>query len=500
MGVYRSRFGRGLDVDVLRYLSSLGEDSEILFWDLVGSEAHVVMLVEEGLIPSHDGSRILGVLEELKSMHREGRLRVEGEYEDIHEFVESYLVERLGADVGGRVHSGRSRNDQVALDMRLRVRELLLEIWERVLGLVETLLRRAEEERGSIMLIYTHLQQAQVGLLPHYLIAVADHLLRDLERIKGCYGRVNRCPLGASASGGSILPLNRGRVAELLGFEGVVENSLDAVGSRDWALETVSTCSILMTHLSRVAEDLVVWASQEFGYVELPDELASPSSIMPHKKNPAAVELVRARAGRVIGNLIHILVSLKSVPLGYSIDLQETKPPLFEALRYTRDSLQVMEKVFSKIVFRRERMLETALSSYAPAVDLAEALVKYSGLSLREAHRVVGEIVRRLVEEGASIREVTVDYVGEVAEKVLGRRISLDRQVLESCLDPRKVVDMRATEGSPNPREVEEMLGKRLKLVEDERRVLEDERRRVSRALTLLEERVREIIGGRASP
>ena len=500
MGVYRSRFGRGLDGDVLGYLSSLGEDLEILFWDLVGSEAHVVMLVEEGIISADHGSRILQVLEELKSMYHEGRLKVGGEYEDIHEFVEGYLVERLGIDVGGRVHIGRSRNDQVALDVRLRVRELLLEVWESVLGLVETLLRRARDERDSIMLLYTHLQQAQVGLLSHYLIAVVDHLLRDLERVKECYRRVNKCPLGASASGGSLLPLNRDRVAMLLGFEGIVENSLDAVGSRDWVLEAASACSIIMTHLSRIAEDLVIWATDEFRYIDFPDELASPSSIMPHKKNPAVVELVRARAGRVAGNLIHIIVSLKSTPTGYSIDLQETKPPLFEALKHTRDSLRIMEKVFSRIIFRREKMLESALRSYAPAVDLAEALVKYSGLSLREAHRVVGEIVRRLVAKGLPISSITVNEVCEVSEKLIGRRVELCEETLKTCLDPRKVVELRATRGSPNPREIDRMTESRLKIVDDERHVLEDEKRRVSNALTRLEERVREIIGGRASP
>ena len=500
VGVYRSRLGKGVDEGVLRYLSSVGEDLEILFWDIVGSEAHVVMLMEEGIIDRGDGSKILEVLEELKSKCSRGELEIKDGYEDVHEFVEYYLIERLGADVGGRIHAGRSRNDQVSLDMRLRARELLLEVWSGLIDLIEMLLRRAGEEGKTVMMLYTHLQQAQVGLLSHYLIAVADHLFRDLQRIKNSYKFVNLCPLGASASGGSILPLSRDRVAELLGFEGLVENSLDAVGSRDWVLETVSTCSIIMTHFSRVAEDLVIWSSQEFNYVELPDELASPSSVMPHKKNPAVVELVRARAGRVIGNLIHLLTSIKSVPTGYSIDLQETKPPLFTALKHTRDSIQVMTKVFSKLIFKRDRIREAVLRSYAPAVDLAEALVKHAGLSLRESHRVVGELVKALIKRGRALSDVSLQDIEEASEKTLGRKVKLSGDTLRRYLNPESILDERKTKGSPNPREVESMLSRRTEAVMREKEILSEERRRINDALKRLESRVKEVIDGRASP
>ena len=304
-GLYRSRLGKRMDEEALRYLSSLGEDREILLEDIEGTEAHVIMLCKQEIIQVNEARQILKVLEELKEKALRGELELKGDFEDVHEFIESQIIKRLGVEVGGKVHTGRSRNDQVALDIRLRVRRYLVEIWKEALDLAETILSRAEEEKETIMLHYTHLQPAQVGYLSHYLLAYLDHLLRDIERLEECYHRVNKSPLGACAIAGSTLPLDRRLVAELLGFEGIIENSLDAVSSRDFALEALSISAIMMTNLSRIAEDLITWCSREFGYAELPDELASPSSVMPHKKNPCILELLRAKTARIIGCLLY---------------------------------------------------------------------------------------------------------------------------------------------------------------------------------------------------
>jgi len=475
-GLYRSRLGRQMDEDALRYLSSLSEDREIIIEDIEGTEAHVIMLHEQGIIPTDDARRILEVLEELRERAVRGELRLEGGFEDVHELIESHVVERLGMEIGGKMHTGRSRNDQVALDIRLRVRKYLLEIWGEALELAEALLRRAEGEKGAIILHYTHLQPAQVGYISHYLLAHLDHLLRDIDRIEECYRRVNMSPLGACAIAGSTLPLDRRIVAELLGFEGLVENSIDAVSSRDFALEALSASAIIMINLSRIAEDLVIWSSHEFGYVELPDDLASPSSVMPHKKNPCLLELLRAKAGKVIGLTTSAMAIMKAAPTGYDRDLQELKPMIWEGLRETRESLRVLRKIIERIAFRRKRMLESASRSYAAAIELAEALIKHSGLSLREAHRLVGALVKNMYESGRGLKEIDAGQLAALARQILGKGVSLPDEVLRVIMDVEKVPGLRVTEGASTLMEIERM-------IEDRRRAIQSRRAALDRAL-----------------
>ncbi|MHC1589942.1 MAG: argininosuccinate lyase [Candidatus Hecatellaceae archaeon] len=472
-GIYRSRLRKPLEKEAALYLSSLKEDAEIFEEDVLGTEAHVVMLFEQGIISRKDAGKILEALESLKAEWREGRVKLEPEkFEDVHELVEAYILSRIGVEVGGKTHTGRSRNDQVALDIRLRLRRSLLEIWRSLLSLAYSLAGRADQEKETLMVLYTHTQHAQVGFLSHYLLAYLDHLLRDLERIEACYGRVNRCPLGASALAGSTLPLNRPRTAELLGFEGLAENSLDAVSSRDFMLEAAASCAILMVHLSRMAEDLVLWSSSEFGYVEFPDELASPSSIMPQKRNPCLLELARAKAGRVCGLLSALLLSLKGVPTGYSRDLQETKPVLWEILGLTLSTVRVMDRVVEGLKFNRNRMVEVAFQSYAPAVDLAEALVKHAGLSLREAHRLVGETIRLAVKKGVRLNEAQ-DLLEEASTRILGVKVSLPRRIYERFTSPQRIPAERLTLGSPNPKETRRMLKDRKAMLREARLKLE---------------------------
>ena len=497
--VYRSRLEKPMDEDALRFLSSLREDHEIFLEDLRGSEAHVIMLYEKRIIGGEDARRILKALEDLRRdwINRRIKLPEEG-FEDVHEFIEAYLIERLGIEIGGKLHTGRSRNDQVSLDIRLRLRKLLIDLWRACIDLAEAMLRRAEECKDKMMILYTHLQHAQVGLLSHYILAHLDHLLRDIERIRGCYRRTNLSPLGASASAGSTLPLDRLRVAELLGFDGLVENSLDAVSSRDFALEALAASAILMINLSRISEDLIIWSSKEFDYIELPDELASPSSIMPHKKNPCILELIRAKAGKVCGNLISSLMIMKGSPTGYNRDLQEGKPPIWKAFRETISSVRMLEKVFQKIAFKEDRMREKVLESYAPAIELAEALIKSSNLSLREAHKLVGEFIKRIYEAEKTLKEADPDLLKKLAKEILGKEVKIDQRIYERSIDPEKAYRERRTIGSSSPAEISRMIEERRRAIEDEKRSLEEVVKRLEESEKRIERTIQGILGNQA--
>lgn len=456
-----------MDEEALSYLSSLSEDQEIMLDDIEGTEAHVIMLCERGIIQKTDAAKILSVLEELKEKALRGELRLEDGFEDVHEFIESKVIERLGIEVGGKLHTGRSRNDQVALDIRLRTRRFLFGIWEAALKLAEELLSRAEKELETPMIHYTHLQHAQIGYVSQYLLAHLDHLLRDIERIEGCYRRTNKSPLGACAVAGSTLPLDRELVARLLGFDGLVENSVDAVSSRDFALESLSAAAIMMANLSRIAEDMIIWSTTEFDYVELPDSLASPSSIMPHKKNPCILELLRAKTAKVIGLLAGSLALMKGIPTGYDRDMQEGKPLIWEALRETRSSLAIIAKTISLVEFKRDKLIKAIEQSYAPAVELTEALIKHAGLSLREAHKLVGTIVRSLHEQGRLLKTLTPEEVSAAASRVLGKSIEIPPAILEKVLNPSEIPRQRLTLGSASPQEIRKLIEKRRKILDE---------------------------------
>ena len=495
-GLYRSRLGKEMDEDALNYLSSLRDDEEIFLEDIEGTEAHVIMLYEQGIISKEEARQILRALEDLKKEATEGRVELRRGFEDIHELIESYVISRVGREIGGKLHSGRSRNDQVALDIRLRVRKYLLEIWRETLALGNALLSRAEEQRETMIIHYTHLQHAQVGYVSHYLLAHLDHLLRDLERIKACYHRTNRCPLGACAIAGSTLPLNRDRVAELLGFEDLVENSIDAVSSRDFALEAVAITAIMMTNLSRIAEDLIIWSSSEFGYIELPDELASPSSVMPHKKNPCVLELLRAKSGRVIGLLTGLLAMMKGIPTGYNRDLQEAKKPLWEALRETRDSVKILTKVIEGISFRKDRMLESISGSYAPAIELVEALIKYSKLPLRDAHKLVGSLVRRLHEQKKALKDSDPSILNELSQEILGKEVTLPEDVFKEVVNPTEVAKTRKTAGASTPKEIEKMINDRKKRLGEAAGEFERNLKNLLKSKEKIEESISMLISG----
>ena len=399
------RFSEATDPTVERFSASVHYDKTLARHDLRGSKAQARMLGRTGLIPAEDADALVEGLERVGEEIERGEFPFDPALEDIHMNIESRLRTLIGP-VAGKLHTGRSRNDQVATDLALYLREVGLETERAILGLRGVLLERARENVGTILPGYTHLQRAQPVRLAHQWLAHIETLGRDASRFRDGRRRIQRSPLGAGAMAGSTLPLDREQTASELGFEGPTRNSMDTVASRDGALEYLANAAICMVHLSRLAEELVLWSSAEFGFVELADAYSTGSSLMPQKKNPDVPELVRGKSGRAIGNLVTLLTVLKGLPLTYNRDLQEDKEPLFDSATTILDSLEVMSGAVATLRVRSERMAEAASDPMLLATDLAEILVR-AGVPFREAHEVVGKIVGHCTREKVSLRALS---------------------------------------------------------------------------------------------
>ena len=491
MSLFRSRLAREFNDRTARFHTSVVEDLRIFEDDIDGTQAHDIMLHEQGIIPEEALRTILGALEEIRALWRAGEVEIGAEFEDVHEYIETKVVEMVGIEVGGMIHTGRSRNDQVVLDMRLRVREELLAINGQLHELVDALLARAGENKETLMMLYTHGQHAQVGTFAHYLISYADALIRDSQRISECYSRVNLNPLGAGPVGGTSIGIDRRRTAELLGFDGLVENSIDATSGRDWAVEIAAVCAILMGNLSRAAADLLEWSSVEFGYVELADEYASSSSIMPQKKNPSTLELIRGKSAEAYGCLTELLTMVKGVSSGYYQDLQQTKIPLWRCLDTTRTSLEVMTGIVSTLHVREDRMREKLKGSLVVAVELAEALVMEAGLSFREAYKLVASLVRDSVEEDRDLSELSTSEIDAKANEILGKGVELREGLLDEATDPEACLLRRRSEGSPHPSQTARMLEERAKILKQHEARLADRSEKTDAAMKGLGETVK---------
>ncbi len=425
--LWHGRFAGG-PAEALQALNdSLPFDRRLWREDVEGSRAHVTMLCEVGLLSRDERDAILTALDTVARELDEGTFVFAPGDEDIHTAVERRVTEL--APAGAKLHTGRSRNDQVATDLRLWTRRAVDEIADLTAKLIGTLLRRAREAGDAHLPGYTHLQQAQPVALAHHLAAHAWALTRDLDRLADARRRVDVSPLGAGALAGSSLPLDPRLSARLLGFAAVFENSLDAVSDRDFVVETLSDLALLGVHLSRLGEEIVLWATTEFGFVELDDAFATGSSMMPQKKNPDVAELARGKAGRLIGDLTGLLTTLKGLPLTYNKDLQEDKEPLFDAVDTVRLTLLAVEGMIATATFRTGAMREAASSPYAAATDLAEWLV-VRGLPFREAHAVVGELVRRSLEGAGSLAELVAadGCLGPEAAALLAPGVSVGRR------------------------------------------------------------------------
>ena len=437
-GAWSDRFEQGLHPFIEAFNASIGFDLTLLQEDLDGSIAHARMLASCGVIAEEEAVQLVDGLELIRTEAADGRFNPGLEDEDVHFAVERRLIALVGS-VGKKLHTGRSRNDQVGTDLRLWLRRRLDEIDGDLQRLQRALLDQADRHQSTMIPGYTHLQRAQPLCLAHHLLAYIEMLQRDRQRLGDVRGRVNICPLGAAALAGTPVPIDRRRTAEDLGFAAIYANSLDAVSDRDFCVEYSAAASLVMAHLSRLAEEVIAWASEEFGFVRLSDRCATGSSLMPQKKNPDVPELVRGKCGRVFGHLQGLLTMIKGLPLAYNKDFQEDKEALFDAYRTTRDCVEAMAILFEEgLEFRIDRLNQAVESDFSNATDVADYLVA-RGVPFREAYQLVGAVVRRCLEQGCLLRELSLEQW-----KGLHPAFEAD---LHEALAPRAVVSARRSEG-----------------------------------------------------
>ncbi|NMB01134.1 MAG: argininosuccinate lyase [Firmicutes bacterium] len=453
MKMWSGRFTKKSDRLTEEFNASIGIDSRMYRQDIAGSIAHATMLAQQGIITPQEGEQIIKGLQEVLEDIEAGRLEFTIEAEDVHMNVETFLTNKIG-DVGKKLHTARSRNDQVALDVRLYLRDEIGEIRKLLLEMIAVLTDLAAQHIDTIMPGYTHLQRAQPITLAHHLLAYVEMLRRDTERLDDCSKRVDVMPLGSGALAGTGFPLDREMVARQLGFSRITRNSLDGVSDRDYTIEFASFASILMMHLSRLAEELILWSSSEFSFVELDDAFSTGSSIMPQKKNPDLAELVRGKTGRVYGDLITLLTIMKSLPLAYNKDMQEDKEPLFDAVDTVKNSLMVFAPMLDTARFNPQHMAQAAQGGFTNATDLADYLAA-KGMPFRDAHEVVGKAVLYCLEKGISLQDIDL-----AAYQNFSPLIEHD---IYQFIDVARCVARRRIPGGPAP----EMVSKAISEVEE---------------------------------
>jgi len=435
MKLWSGRFDKNTDVLVDELNASITFDNRMFREDITGSIAHAGMLGAQGIIEPAEADKIIEALKGILADMEEGKIAFNISDEDIHMCVERELTERIG-DTGKRLHTARSRNDQVALDIRLNMKKEIIEIRQELLDLIAVVLDIAEKNKDAVMPAYTHLQRAQPTNFGHYMMAYANMLRRDCLRLEDCLERMDECPLGSGALTSTTYPIDRYRVANELGFARITQNSLDGVSDRDFALEMMSALSIMMMHLSRFSEEIIFWCSWEFKFIELDDSYATGSSIMPQKKNPDIAELVRGKTGRVYGDLFTLFTVMKALPLAYNKDMQEDKEPMFDAVDTVKKCIPVFAAMLATMKLNRENMRRAANGGFINATDCADYMVK-KGLPFRTAYTIVGRAVNYCIENGKTLESLSLDEYksfSEVFEEDVYDFISL-----ETCVSKRNV-------------------------------------------------------------
>lgn len=455
--LWGGRFTKETDELVYQFNASISFDRRLLQQDIEGSIAHVTMLAKQQILTEEEKEQIIGGLTGIREDVKAGKLPITAEYEDVHSFVEANLIARIG-EAGKKLHTGRSRNDQVALDMRLYVREQVSETDALLKELMETLLSVMEENLDTYMPGFTHLQKAQPTTLAHYVGAYFEMFKRDRQRMKDIYRRMNFCPLGSGALAGTTYPLDREYTAELLGFEGPTLNSMDSVSDRDYVIEYLSALSMIMMHLSRFAEEIILWNSNEYRFVEIDDAYSTGSSIMPQKKNPDIAELVRGKTGRVYGALMSLLTTMKGLPLAYNKDMQEDKEPAFDAIDTANGCLRLFEGMVRTMRFHKDVMAKSAMNGFTNATDAADYLV-VKGVPFRDAHGIIGRLVLYCIEKEKSIEECSLDElknISPVFEEDIYEAVSL-----KTC------VEKRLTIGAPGQEAMKKVIAANRAYIEE---------------------------------
>lgn len=441
MALWAGRFKKEIDEGVNDFNSSISFDQRMYKQDILGSIAHATMLGKQNIIPQDDASKIVAELKIILSDLEQDRLAIDSKAEDIHMFIEQELTNRLG-DVGKRLHTARSRNDQVALDIRFYLKDELLQINTKLKNLITVLCDVSSQHTDTIMSGYTHLQRAQPITFAHHLMAYAQMFLRDIDRITDANIRMNSMPLGSGALAGTTYPIDREFVADLLGFDSVTENSLDGVSDRDFCIEICSDLSIIMMHLSRFCEEIIMWCSWEFKFIELDDAFATGSSIMPQKKNPDIAELIRGKTGRVYGNLITLLTVMKGIPLAYNKDMQEDKEAVFGALDTVNLCIDTFTPMLSTMNVLKDNMRLAAAKGFINATDCADYLVK-KGLAFRNAYKITGELVALCIDSNLVLETLPLDKYKAVCDTF--ENDIFDAISLDVCVNGRTVIGSPAS-------------------------------------------------------
>ncbi|MCP5052603.1 MAG: argininosuccinate lyase [bacterium] len=489
--LWGGRFRKEMAPDAIDYTETTAIDNEMFFDDVWGSEAHVIMLAASGVISNEDLKGILTALQKIKDDFESGAFVLDKHKEDVHMNVESFVIGQIG-DRGKRMHTARSRNDQVITDTKIHVRGLILDIHERLLSFQKLLLDFASQHVDTITVGYTHTQHAQPISLGFWATAYVSMFMRDSLRLEESYNTANTNPLGACALSGTSFPTDRRITTRLLGFDSIQENSLDAVSSRDFALQLLVSLSNLMTNLSKMAEEMVYWSTFEFGTIESDDSYAHGSSIMPQKKNSDNAELIRGKAGRIYGLLFQMLTTMKGIPTGYNRDLQEDKPPLWEAARTIIPTLVNMEGIISTMAVNKERMRHLADANFSTATELADYLVKTLNMPFRECHRVVGELVRSLIDGGHTFQDI-----GEVKKHLHRLGVDASETDLYKVLDSKEAVQSHRSIGGTAPGEVKRMIREYTKELEQHKKNLSNRKTSVENAYNKTMSVVSDIMEGK---
>ncbi|AEH46880.1 argininosuccinate lyase [Parageobacillus thermoglucosidasius] len=453
--LWGGRFTKTAEEWVDEFAASIPFDQELVEEDIEGSLAHVTMLGKCGILPSGDVEKIKSGLLALLEKAKQGKLKFSVAYEDIHLNIEKMLIDEIGP-VGGKLHTGRSRNDQVATDMHLYLRKRVTEIMEWIKELQKVLVEKAEEHVETIVPGYTHLQRAQPISFAHHLLAYFWMLERDRERFRESLKRINKSPLGAGALAGTTFPIDRHLTAELLGFSGIYENSIDAVSDRDFIIEFLSNSAMLMMHLSRFCEELILWSSQEFQFIEIDDAFATGSSIMPQKKNPDMAELIRGKTGRVYGHLLALLTVMKGMPLAYNKDMQEDKEGMFDTVKTVTGSLKIFAGMIKTMKVNADVMEKATKQDFSNATELADYLAN-KGVPFREAHEIVGKLVLTCIERGVFLADLPLEVYKEVSP--------LFEADIYEALKPYTAVNRRNSAGGTGFAEVRKALEKAKEII-----------------------------------
>ncbi len=444
--------------DVLEFTASIKSDKKLLEAVIKINKAHVAMLIEQKILDQQNGAKLLQALTEI-----DPKMKLKTSLEDVHLAVEEEVNKKVGVETGGNLHIAKSRNDQVATAIRMELRTSLLELMNLVVKLQDVLTRLAEKHTITLVPSYTHLHPAQPITFAHYLLSHVDIFERDLKRLDETYTRVNLCPMGAGAIATTSFPISRDRTAKLLGFSQVLENSIDAVSSRDFVLETLANLTLVAVTLSRLAEDLIIWSSPDFGIIELPESFAFTSSIMPQKKNPDVLEVVRARMSSVIGNFLASATTIKALPSGYNLDFQEITPKLWDSFETVAGSLDMLSELFKNLKVYKDVFRKPVLK-FSTTTELANLLVKNYNVSFRTSHKIVGALVKTLLDKEMSLSDATPVMLQKVAKDLVGLNLQVKEADIQASIDPVKFVESHKVKGGPSPAEVKRMLKNRKEL------------------------------------